>query len=496
MATPDPHAGSAFLASRSVAELLQLLEDGTTTSVDLVEALLERIRAIDAPDSTIALRSVLAVAEDAVAQAERADALRSTGGALGPLHGIPVLIKDNVEVDGLPSTAGSTSLLNRPPHGDAQIVRRLRAAGAIVLGSTNLSEWANLRSTRSSSGWSAVGGLTANPWSTDRSAGGSSSGSGAALAAGLSPLAIGTETDGSITCPSSLNGVVGLKPTVGLLPTNGIVPLSSSQDAPGPMARTVDEVARLFAVLAESPELYNESLGSIEELRVAVAANWRTQHKETDALFDDVILRLAQAGLQVNHRTVAQANLSVGRDELDVLLAEMADDLTTYLAGRGGSPASLEEVVAFEQAHHEVELPYFGHELFIQALATGGRSGANYREARERNLEWATTGCLEPALTDVAVLLAPTYAPAWKQDLLLGEDGAKVAPTSTAPSIAGWPIATIPMGLVAGLPVGLGIIGRPNSEATILRVARFIEDVLQLRSDPTFSPTFAAPRRG
>ncbi len=245
----DPHPPSEPLAYLDVGTVLARFDDGSLTSLALVEVLLERIHAVDDPDGPVGLRAVAAVADDARAEAAERDAERSRGHVRGPLHGVPVMVKDNIEVTGLPGAAGSTALLGRPAR-DAPLVTRLRDAGAIVVASTNLSAWANIRSGRSTSGWSATGGLVGNPWALDRSAGGSSSGSGAALAAGLTPLAVGTETDGSIICPASVTGVVGLKPTVGTVPTAGVVPISASQDSPGPMGRTVDDVARLHAVLS------------------------------------------------------------------------------------------------------------------------------------------------------------------------------------------------------------------------------------------------------
>ncbi len=492
MATIDPHLATSDLGYMTAEQLSEALERGTLTSVEIVTGLLARIDAIDAPASAIGLRSILAVSDDAIAQAAAADDRRRAGNVLSPLDGIPIVVKDNIEVRGLPSSAGSTALMARP-HGDAALVETLRAAGLIILGSTNLSEWANLRSPESASGWSAVGGLTANPWATDRSAGGSSSGSGAALAAGLSPLAIGTETDGSIVCPSSLNGVVGMKPTVGTISTHGIVPLSSSQDSPGPMARTVRDVQLLFEVLAPSrAKLRTAHVAA----KAVVASTWKTGHPKTDALFEETMARLRAAGLDLEDREVARPRNQDQDDELTVLLCEMNDDLNAYLSSRPGSPESLAHVIHFEEQHHDVELAHFGHEFFEQAHALGGRSASRYDEARRRNLEWAITTCLEPALCDADVLVAPTYGPAWKQDLILGEDGAKAAPTTMAPAIAGWPIACVPMGLVDGMPVGIGIISRPGDEAKILDFAGTIEVTLDLNADGEFRPMFPAARRG
>ncbi len=274
------------------------MADGSTSSAELVDSLLARIAKVDDASTAVALRAVLAVAPDARQAASRADAERRAGRARSALHGVPVVVKDNVEASGLPGSAGATSLAGRPVSGDAPLVQRMRDAGMVVLGATNLSEWANLRSPRSTSGWSAVGGLTANPWRLDRSAGGSSSGSGAAVAACLAPLAVGTETDGSITCPCSLNGVAGIKPTVGSVPTAQVVPLSASQDAPGPMGRTVADAALLYEVLAGRSGVAARVAAGAAGLRVGVAPTLLTSHPGTDAHFEAAITHLAAAGMQ------------------------------------------------------------------------------------------------------------------------------------------------------------------------------------------------------
>jgi amidase len=398
---------------------------------------------------------------------------------------VPVLIKDNIEVTGLPGAAGSTSLLGRPAS-DAPLVTRLRDAGAVVLGSTNLSEWANIRSERSTSGWSATGGLVGNPWALDRSAGGSSSGSGAAVAAGLAPLAVGTETDGSIVCPASLNGVVGLKPTVGAVPTGGIVPISASQDSPGPIGRRVADVARLFAVLADVEPVDLDRTAP----RMVAASTWLTGHPPTDTLVSAVVAALRAAGEPVVDREVATPDLEVVNDEFAVLLAELVDDLGAYLATRPGPGVrSLSDVVDHEREHADVELSWFGHELFVQALGTGGRAGEAYAGARSRNVAWAVDTCLEPALDDADVLVAAAYGPAWKSDLVLGGHAGAVSSWITTPAaIAGWPVMSVPVGLVHGLPVGLAMIARPGEEWMLLGAAARVEAVVEA--------TTALPRPG
>ena len=478
----DPSPATEELAYLGLSELRARLDAGDLTSVELVESMLRRIDDVDRPGSPTALASVLATSASALDDAKASDDRRRTSpDGSRPLEGIPVLVKDNIEVRGLPSSAGSTSLLSRPPAGDAPLVSRLRDAGAIVLGTTNLSQWANIRSNRSTGGWSAVGGLTRNPWALDRNAGGSSSGSGAAVAAGLAPLAIGTETDGSITCPSSLNGVAGIKPQVGQVPTAGVVPISISQDSPGPMARSVFDVALALEILSSRTGIVDRVSRGMDGIRVAAVRNWRTGHPATDAIFDELVEGLAVATLEAAVPYPEQE-----RDELTVLLCELKDGLDRYLPTRGPSgPQSLAEVIAYEDREREREQPWFGHEHFLQALALGGTDSALYHDARTRNLAWALGNCLEPALAGVDALIAPTYGPAWKSDLILGGHPAANASTTMAAAIAGWPIATVPMGLAQGLPVGLGIIGRPGSEPELLAVAATVERI-RSASRPTW----------
>jgi amidase len=498
MSSNDPHSASAGLADLTAAGLAGELAAGRTTSVEVTRTLLERIAAVDGPGE-IRLGAVLALAPDALEAARRLDAERAAGRVRGPLHGVPILVKDNIEAVGLPGSAGSEALADRPVTRDAPLVARLREAGLVVLGATNLSEWANIRSTRSTSGWSALGGLTGNPWSLDRSAGGSSSGSGAALAGGLAPLAVGTETDGSITCPSSLNGCVGLKPTVGLLPTEGIVPISGSQDAPGPMARTVRDAALLLDALSGSPA-YGAACGtaSLSETRLGDARAWLTGHSATDALFDSTLDRLRAHGADVSIVEVPTSD-AISDAELTVLLAELLDDLGAYLAARSGDgPRSLAEVVAFNRGHAASELAHFGQELFEQALESDGRAGGDYLEARARCLRWAVDECLEPALGGDAapeILVAPAFGPAWKSDLV-GGDRSVGGRASAAPSIAGWPVLCLPMGLVAGLPVGMVLIGRPHSERRLLAVGHALEEALEQGSGSDTAPSWAPPGRG
>jgi amidase len=458
------------------ADLAASIVAGAVTSAAATSALLERIDAVDRE-----LRAVLAIAPDALDQSVERDRELAAGRRRGPLHGVPVLVKDNIEAVGLPGTAGSLALAGRAVAADAPLVTRLREAGLVVLGATNLSEWANIRSPRSTSGWSAVGGLTRNPWALARSAGGSSSGSGAAIAARLVPLAIGTETDGSITCPAALNGCVGLKPTVGLLPTAGIVPLSASQDAPGPMARSVADAALLFDVLAGTETARGLAAATLRDVRVGVANGWRSGHEATDGLFDEVLAAMQDAGAVLSAVSVEPVPDDISEAELVVMLTELREGLDAYLPTRtGDGPRSLAEVIAFNTVHADVELAHFGQELFEQAVATDRPGSEAYGQARSQSLAWALDGQLAPSLADVDVLVAPAYGPAWVSDLAAGDQAIAGGRASAAPSIAGWPVLCLPMGLADGLPVGLVLISRPREEARLLAIGHAVERTLDL----------------
>lgn len=459
-------------------------------SISVAEAR-DRWSQVDPPESDIALRAVIALDPDAEERTRRVSA------AEGPLTGVPVLVKDNIEAAGLPCTAGSLALRGVPVLRDSPVAERLRRAGAVIIGSANLSEWANIRSTRSSSGWSAVGGLVANPWALDRSAGGSSSGSGAAVAAGIVPMAVGTETDGSITCPAALNGVVGIKPTVGLVPTAGIVPVSGSQDTPGPLARSVDKAALMLAVLADDPGLVTRSLNiDVTSLRIGAVDAWRTGHAGTDALFDELLGVMTSDFVNLTASEMVATPEDAQADEFTVLVHELRSDLDVYLAGRvtGAGPRSVSDVVAFNLHNVSSELVHFGQEIFEMAAAGAGRRAPEYAVARSRNLEWVRKHLLA-ALDENDVLIAPAYMPAWKTDFVLGHPPAGGAVTTPA-AIAGLPIVTVPMGLVAGLPVAVALVGGARSEEMLIATARRIEARLGLAGDPQWGPQFVAPTRG
>jgi amidase len=458
-------------------------------SFERFEEFVEKVDRIDRPGSDIELRSVIAIDHDAVHRS-----------STGPLSDRLILVKDNIEAVGLPCTAGSLALEGAPVRGDAEFVSRLRAAGMIVAGSTNLSEWANIRSTGSSSGWSAVGGLTANPWALDRSAGGSSSGSGAAVAAGLVDVAIGTETDGSITCPAALNGVVGIKPTVGSVSTVGVVPVSGSQDVPGPLARNIEVAAEVLAVLSGDLDLVARSRRiDVGVLRVGVARAWLTGHVATDRLFEEFLALVEREVREFRDCAIPDTEMAVHEDEFTVLVHELKSDLDAYLADRvpisSGRPRSIAEVIAFNEREAGRELIHFGQDIFERASACSGRDSDDYHAARRRNIEWARAQCFGPAFDAFDVLIAPAYAPAWKTDFVLGHPNAGGKVTTPA-AIAGLPIVTIPMGLVAGLPVGVCLVGPSASEDRLIAVARRLEGRLGLVDDPSWRPTFIHPSRG
>jgi amidase len=476
----DPDSSTADVGFTSAFDLVEGRRAGDFTSVELVSTLLHRIQTIDDCDG--GLQSVLAIATDLMQQAEARDSRVATGS----LHGIPVLIKDNIQAIGLPGTAGSLALAGRTVVEDAEIVSRLRAAGAIIMGSTNLSEWANIRSGNSTSGWSAVGGLTANPWNYKHSAGGSSSGSGAAVAAGLIPFAVGTETDGSIVCPASLNGVVGIKPTVGSVSVTGVVPVSLSQDVPGPLARSVEDAAMLLEVLTGQTGLV-DLCNNDEPLRIGIVRSWMTSHEGANKLFEDSVAKLIEAGIQLVEIDLPEMPEQAGDDEGVVLFHELVEDLSNYLSKRAGDGVkSLADVVEFNKQNSEIEMAHFGQEYFDLALASGGRN-ETYKDARERNLDWAISKVLTPALADVDVLVGIPYAPAWVSTLGQGDDFGNASWMTHAPAIAGWPLGSLPMGLVDGLPVGLGVAARANDEMELVRAMAIIERVLDLGD---FRPSF------
>jgi amidase len=489
----------------SVTDLQAAMEGGRVTARGLVDAYLARIKQLDPR-----LHAVLEVNPDAAAIADALDAERKSKGPRGPLHGIPVLLKDNIDTaDKLGTTAGSLALVGSRPARDAFLVERLRAAGAVILGKTNMSEWANFRSSHSTSGWSGRGGQGRNPYALDRSPCGSSSGTGAAIAASFAALGVGSETDGSIVCPSSTNGLVGIKPTLGLVSRAGIIPIAHSQDTAGPMTRGVADAAVLLNALAGAdprdpasaargePD-YRKFLdpGALRGARIGVVREKFFGYSEgADRLAEAAIAVLrAQGAVIVDPANVP--NLGKYDDsELEVLLYEFKADLNAYLSALGPSAPvkSLAEVIAFNEAHADRELFQFGQDLMLKAEKKGPLTSPAYRQALARDRSLARVQGLDAVLArhHLDALIAPTTGPAWSIDPISGDH--VVGASSTPAAVAGYPSITVPMGQVRGMPVGLSLLGRAWSEGRLIALAYAFEQATKHRRPPRFAPSAEAP---
>lgn len=506
--TPAVESRSALPAidDASLATLQDWLAEGRISSRDLVVFHLARIAARDRGEH--GLHAVIEVNPGAMAIAELRDAERKAGQLRGPLHGIPVLVKDNIATIGqgleaMETTAGSLALVGHRPKADAYIVERLRAAGAIILGKTNMTEWANWRSSHAVSGWSARGGQTRNPYALDRNPCGSSAGSGVAVAASLAPVAIGTETDGSIVCPSAVNGIVGLKPTRGRVSRSGIIPIADSQDTAGPMARSVADAALLLDVIAgrddrdaataaltgkRATECFHCKLddASLKGVRIGVLRTLSSTGPRVAQRFDEAIAALKAAGAVIVDDLVLPNAGHYSQDEIRVLAAEFSDGVVGYLAGLdAGAPKSLADLIAFNQREAARELPSFGQELFALSAVSPPAGDAAIRKARARALRLAGVDGIDAALKKdrLDVLIAPTAGPAWLTDHTLG-DHYTGGEMSTAPAVAGYPHLTVPMGQVDGLPVGLSFVGPAWSEARLLRYGHAYERYTAHRRAP------------
>ena len=490
---------------KGIAALLRDLGDGRVTAAALVQAYHARIASLDRAGPS--LQAIVALNPDALAEAEASDQRRRNGLPPRPLEGIPILVKDNIETAGaMPTTAGSLALADNVTHRDAPLVARLRAAGALILGKTNLSEWANFRSSGSISGWSGVGGLTRNPFALDRSPCGSSSGSAVAVAASLAPAAIGSETDGSITCPASMTGMVGLKPTVGLVSRTHIVPISSSQDTAGPITHDVGDAALLLAVIAGTdpadpatveadrhlPDaaLPNDAK-TLQGRRIGVLRFLAGHHVATDAVFARALDQLREAGATLVEIKDGPDLDAIGSAEATILLTEFKAGLDAYLATTSEAvhARSLAAVIAFNAAHPARELGLFGQDLMQKAQATTGLADPQYRDALARASQLARAGGLDRLLSQdrLDALVAPTNGPAWVVDLINGDHASDGA--STLPAVAGYPHLTVPMGDVGGLPVGLSFIGPAWSEQRLLGFGQAFEALVQLRPVPRYLPS-------
>jgi amidase len=495
------------LNEASVSQLRDWMTSGRYTSRRLVELYLDRISQIDSAGPR--LRSVIEVNPDALAIADALDEERRSKGVRGPLHGIPVVIKDNIDTgDRMLTTAGSLALQGAPAARDAFVVERLRAAGAVILGKTNLSEWANFRSLKSTSGWSARGGLVKNPYVLDRNACGSSSGTGAAIAASLAAVGVGTETDGSIVCPSAVNALVGIKPTVGLVSRSGIIPISHSQDTAGPMARTVADAAALLTAMtgvdardpatASAPASIQTdyvaalNANALQGARIGVArAQYFGYSPPTDRLIDAAIAEMkAQGATIVDPADIATA-ARFDQCEIEVLLYEFKANLNAYLASRGPAVAvhSLKELIAFNERERGREMPYFGQELFLRAEEKGPLTTREYLDALSTCRDLARDRGVDAAMTmhGVDAIVAPTLGPAWPTDLLNGDHF--LGSSSTPAAVAGYPSITVPAGYVGELPVGISFIGRAWSEARLVGLAHAYEQATKHRRPPRFLQT-------
>ncbi len=471
------------------ADLSAALDEGALTARTLTEAYLARIDALDRVGPE--LRSVIEVNPDALEIADGLDDERRGGRIRGPLHGIPIVVKDNVDsADGMRTTAGSLALMQSRPRRDAPVLARLRDAGAVPLGKANMSEWANFRSTGASSGWSARGGQCRNPYALDRSPCGSSSGSGVAVATNLCAAAIGTETDGSIVCPSSLCGVVGIKPTVGLVDAGGIVPISRTQDTAGPMARTVADAAIVLAAIASRPLEARGRVDALSGARIGVARNLAGFHEGVDRVFDEALAAMRAAGAALIDPVEVPHATELEEPEWEVLLYEFKAGVEAYLGTLDGeAPRALADLIAFNEAHRDEELPHFGQDLFEKAEAKGPLTDAAYGAALETCRRLSREEGLDAAFADSGVdaIVAPTGGPAWLIDHVNGDH--YVGGNSSPAAVSGYPSITLPMGFVAALPVGVSFLGRAWSEGPLLDLASGFELATRARRPPRLLPS-------
>ena len=492
----------AEIEERSVAEWQAALTRGELTSRDLVERFLQRIDSLDRNGPM--LHAVLETNPDALAIAASLDSERRAGRTRGPMHGIPVLVKDNIDTDDrMHTTAGSEALVDGSPTRDAFVAQRLRAAGAIVLGKTNLTEWANFRSTHASSGWSARGGQARNPYALDRTPSGSSSGSAIAVASNYCAVAVGTETDGSITSPSAACSLVGLKPTVGLVSRSGIIPISHTQDTAGPMCRSVADAAVLLGALVGADPRDSATANArardyvaaldangLKGARIGVARDHYTGYSvAADAAFERALAMMKDRGAIIIDPADIPTAGKFDDAEFEVLLYEFRPDLERYLATRppGMRARTLNDLIAFNRAHAGVEMPYFGQEIFERAAKKGPLTSKEYRTALASCRELSRTKGLDATFAKhrVDAIVAPTQGPPALIDLVNGDPSGG---SSTSPcAVAGYPAITVPMGYARGLPLGLTFMGRAWSEATLLKLAYAFEEASKVRKAPRFA---------
>jgi amidase len=501
---PQPADIKPFeLEEITIAELQDAMKSGRFTAQSLAEKYLGRMDEIDKRGP--ALNAIIELNPEALSIAATLDQERKAKGVRGPLHGIPVLIKDNIDTaDRMMTTAGSLALVGSKPPKDSFVAQRLRAAGAVILGKTNLSEWANIRSSHSTSGWSGRGGLTKNPYALDRNPCGSSSGTGAGISANLAAAGIGTETDGSIVCPSSSNGLAGIKPTVGLVSRGGIIPISHSQDGAGPMCRTVRDAAILLGALtgvdpddaATAASTGNSQTdyaqfcdpNGLKGARIGVARKYFGFNDAVDALMEQALGVMKQQGaILVDPADIATLG-KFDESELLVFMYELKADLNAYLArlGPGAPVRTLEDIIAFNEHNRQKEMPYFGQDLFLKAQAKGPLTEKEYVDALAKNHQLARTEGID-ALMDkyhLDAIVAPTGGPAWLTDLINGDHS--TGGSSNAAAVAGYPNINVTAGFLSGLPVGISFFGRAWSEPTLIKLAHSFEQVTKARQAPRF----------
>ncbi|WP_206483476.1 amidase [Thalassotalea sp. G2M2-11] len=477
----------------NIHEIHQQMQAGTLSSADLVKFYLKRIASLDSQ-----LNAVVQLNKHALSQAQALDKTLKTSGLVGPLHGIPVLLKDNIDtLDGMANTAGSYALAKNFPKDAAFLVQQLKKAGAIILGKTNLSEWANFRSTSSSSGWSGLYGQTRNPYDLTTSPCGSSSGSGVAIAANLATVAIGTETDGSVTCPSAINGIVGIKPTLGTVSRDGIIPIAHSQDTAGPMARNVtDAVILLSAIVAHDTNDANATPSTIDYLahlnkdglagkRIGIARDLMGYHHKLDEVFEQNIAILKDQGAVIIDDLNFDSQNAWGEAEFTVLLYEFKHDLNQYLSQTAeGLPKSLDEIIHFNQQNAAIEMPYFQQEIMKMAQAKGDLTEKNYQEALKQAKLLTQAQGIDKLMAEhqLDLIIAPTTGPAWKIDWVNGDH--YLGSATSAAAISGYPHITVPMGYIHGLPVGMSFFSGKLSEGTLIEAAYSFEQATKVRQAP------------
>ncbi|MCF2487196.1 amidase [Dyadobacter sp. CY347] len=499
-----PDASAFQLSEMTVAQMQDGMKKGTLTSRAITKSYLDQIALLDRNGPKI--NAVIEINPDALAIAEAMDAERKKGRLRGPMHGIPILIKDNIDTkDKMQTTAGSIALSGNIASNDAFVVKKLREAGAVILGKTNLSEWANFRSTQSSSGWSSRGGQTKNPYILDRSPCGSSSGSGAAVAANLCAVAVGTETNGSIACPAATNGVVGIKPTVGLVSRSGIIPISATQDTAGPLGRTVADAATLLSVMIGADEndpsripvthqKFTDFSGSFDlnglnGKRIGVEKGFLKQNKDVDALLQKALVQMKEKGAVIVEVDYMKTQ-KVDNAESIVLQYEFKDGLNKYLSKSNAKIKSLAELIAFNKANAAKAMPYFQQELLEISEGRGSLQSKEYQEALAKilNVRNALNALFESEKLDA--LCGPATGPAWCNDLVKGDLWSGYGGYGPA-AISGFPSVTVPMGAVNELPIGISFLGKAFADAGLIRIAYAYEQASKNRTAPKFIETLA-----